>query len=611
MRYFAGAGITFVFCVFAALAVPAALRDDLFYRSDIYSMSLVLSVAALTLFAPAALVGLGLSRLPTKTAALVGRAAAYVAAIGIIDIFLALALLYLVGVLNWAWLTKLVKHPIIAIAVCALPAAAIVYLHKDKAGMIARVKHVGCLALVAAPILVAYALTSARISTVAKASRPNDGRHLALVILDGWPSQHLHSYNPDAPPNAFDKVLEKAAVFLGAYTSAGWTSAYFGTFHNGNPRVVAGEKRKRPPTASLGAHLQKLGVGTRFMNFHRNGIPEGSNAHRTDHKGLRSYFLTENFAWFPRLFGLEYHLCLSGPAMTQNLKPPFANRLFALANPAAAHDRRNILTELLMPELRNLRDRHRNSFTLFHASWNELGNHPEFEKLVLPGAQKIENEKSGSFPAEKIRANDYRYGPDLEPVVASRRKTTRSLAHRQGAYLEEFFSALHADPVLKNTVVVLTADHGSIYGKGRVWYGFHPNREVVRVPFFVIGSNSQGRHSQLFSTPAVTKAVSEFYTSEARGEFMPAGVNNGPVFSLTLNSDVQKEWFLVATYPRKAYWMNLHPKGPGETMHIRIDGYRETVVERSTGIPSQLAATRQDLLKLFGIKPDEVHPSFR
>ncbi len=409
MRTFGWIGLTYLYAVFVVAALPAPLGDFLFYRSDIFSLSIFVFAAALVIFPILGAIAFALSRLPEKARHMAGRWTALIAAVGIVDIFLAMFTLYLVGVLNWKWLNYLIKHPVIALAVCILPAAIIIYKQADKNGLIERVKHVGCLALVLAPLLIGYSILSSPDLTGSRAAGTKNERHLVFIVLDGWPSQYLHAYNPEAPASVFDEVLNDARVYLGAQTSAAWTGAYFGTLYNGDTLVVEGDKRRRRATKSLGARLQAHNVGVRFMNFHRNGIPDSSSAHRSDHKGLRSYFLTEKYYWVPSALGLDYHLTLAGPAIAQNFSWFVPRALFDWLNQMpkpAQKKKKSALMDVLMPELRRIRQHHDKSFTLFHSSWNTVGSGGAVDLSQIPKAQAI-TAPPGDAKA-KIRANDYR-----------------------------------------------------------------------------------------------------------------------------------------------------------------------------------------------------------
>lgn len=616
MRTLGWVGLVYLYAVFAVAGFPALLHDRLFYRSDIFSLSVVVLAASLIVFPIVGLIAFALSRLPERARRLTGRWVAFIAAVLIVGIFLALFMIYLGGVLNWTWLNHFIKNAaIFVLGGCLLPAGVIIYMQSDKDGLIERVKHVGNFTLVMALLLIGYSVLSSHWPAGESARGSEKGRHLAFIVLDGWPGQYLHAYNPEAPANAFDEVLGDARVYLGAHTSFPETHVYFGTLYNGDTQVSAGAYRRLRSTKSLGARLQARNIGVRFINFHRNGIPASSAAHRSDHKGLHSYFLTERYYWIPQALGLDYHIVLSGPAISKNFKSSLPRALFEAANPSAYSERENVLTEVLIPELRRLRQKHRRSFTLFHSAWAGLGRNSEkIGRFDLLGAQKVDPNETAKLRVHEIRANNWRYGPKLEPLVELQRQIVAIKILRQGKLLREFITALRADPILSDTVVVLTADHGTIYSKGRLWYTYHPNREVIRVPLIVFDSGRKGKDGQLLTTPDLSRAIDNFFVrTKTSPRFEPTALADPPALTLTRNADLHKEWFLVATYPDKAYWINLHPDGPGKTMEmkIEIDGYRQTEIARFDGAPPELAMVMKDILRSFGIDREVVHKAFR
>ena len=617
MRTLGWVGLAYLYAVFAVAGFPALLNDYLFYYSDIFSLTVFVLAASLFVFPIVGLIAFALSRLPERARRLTGRWVALIAAVVIIDIFLALFAFYLIGIMNWTWLNKFTNNPTIAAILvlggCLLPAGVIIYMQSNKDELIERVKHVGSFALVMAVLLIGYSVLSSPGPAGMSARGSEKGRHLVFIVLDGWPTQFLNAFNPEAPTNAFDEVLGDARVYLGAHTSFPHTHQFFGTLYNGDTKLLGGDWRRFRSTKSLGARLQARNIGVRFMNYHRSGIPDSSAANRSDHKGLRSYFLTERYYWIPRALGLDYHIALSGPSMAKSFKWFLPRALSKAANPTPYSDRENVLTDILMPELRRMRQKHRQSFTLFHSAWARLGRNSEISRTVgLPGAQKIDPNETATLPVDEIRANNYRYGPELEPLVKIERQIAAAMIIRQGKLLREFITALRADPILSDTVVVMTADHGTMYSKGRLWYSYHPNRENVRVPLVVFDPGMKGKDDQLLTTPALSKAIDKFFVPpNTSPRFEPIASAGPPVFTLIRHANKFKEWFLVATYPDKAYWINLHPDGPGTTLEMKIDGYRQTAIAKFDGPPPELAMVMKDILRSFGLDRKNIHKAFR
>lgn len=605
-------GLVYLYCILVIIGLPGLFGDYLFYHSDIFSLSVFTLAAAFVIFPAVGAVAYAISRAPRKISRLAGEWAPLVAITGIVDIFLGYLLLFLVVWLNWDWLNHIIIHPVIALAVCVLPAAILVLKHTDKSGLIERTKHIGIFSLIGAPLLIGYSVFSAQARLQEPVREKPSQHHLVLIVLDGWPSQFLHAYNPDAQLTPFDDALAEGRVYLGAHTSAAWTAGYFGTLYNGNTRIIGGDKRYNPVDESLGARLQADKIRVRFFNYHRNGIPDSSAAHRSDHEGLRSYFLSERYDWIPQSLGLEYHVALSGKSISKNFGWFLPRWVYGLANPTSARADKNLLVEVLIPHLRRNRNEHTSSFTLFHTGWKSLGNSSDVSVSKLPDAQKITQDEDTDFPVEKIRRDNYRYHPSLEPLVRIERSKIATQALRLGYGLGQFLKTLKADPELADTVVILTADHGRIYAKGRLWYGYHPNREVVRIPLFVFDSEPGGESRQMLATPGLTGAINRFFTrANTSRRFEPAEESKGPAYSMTLRADVQKEWFLIASYPGKSYWINLHPKGTGQSRELTHQDYVQTEVARFDGPPPELAPELGTILKSFGLEEEMVHSAFR
>ena len=240
----------------------------------------------------------------------------------------------------------------------------------------------------------------------------------------------------------------------------------------------------------------------------------------------------------------------------------------------------------------------------------------EEARAQLPRAQEIAGiENIARDATQTIRDNDYRYGPELEPLAEKhRRGLTLSMADL-GVHLTDFMAALAADDTLRDTVVIVTADHGSMYAKGRFWYGFHPNEEVTRVPLLIFNAGRTGRDDRLVGTLDIGASVLGFFglarESESGHSVLAPGPGRARTHTLTLRSDRNKEWFLVLSEAARKYRVNLHPGGRGETATLRLDGYDETPVAETIGPPEGLAGEIAAAVRGYGIDPAEIHPALR
>ena len=301
------------------------------------------------------------------------------------------------------------------------------------------------------------------------------GRHLLLVVLDGFPASYLNRYNPETSPTAFDAAIEDAMVYTEMRTSTPYTSAYFSTLYTGfvNPEEARGNLFER---------LQRANVGVQLIAYHRNGFPEGTLANIGLYRGLRSALLSHNFDWIPRMLGLDYHL-----ALWYRPSGIVGKSLLRNVNQTLNSDIHNALTRILMPQLRNSHAHSERTFTVFH-----IGHNFRFSRVAdsLPRAQFSDQDESAMI--KRIRELDYRYEPSIEEFAATVRERERVNVEAVGEDLKGFMEQLLLDPLLDDTVVMVTADHGTMNSKGRFWYGFHPNEEVIRVPLILWDGKSHG-----------------------------------------------------------------------------------------------------------------------
>ena len=58
--------------------------------------------------------------------------------------------------------------------------------------------------------------------------------------------------------------------------------------------------------------------------YHRSAVPEGTDYGINDYKGLRSFYLTDNFEFIPKFMNLDYHLINStSNSISKKLKYSF------------------------------------------------------------------------------------------------------------------------------------------------------------------------------------------------------------------------------------------------------------------------------------------------
>lgn len=618
MRKIAGVGPLGVLALSAILVVVGfhvAMGDYLLFHSDFLSLGVYIGGMALAVTALLAIPSALLFLTPHGLRARLYRLWALGLAVAIVTTFIMVAVAILGSVLEFAPIKRLVRYPFYLLAICGLPGAAAVVLHRKRAALVARVERLGLLSLAA--IVVAVGMT-AGLGRTNGAGAPGAaigaGKHLVLLVLDGLPAQYIRAFSPAARPSAWDTVLGPALVFDGMRTTAAWTSAHFGALYTGRLEVVEGGRGAGERYGTFLRRLQREGVAIRWLSYHRSGMPEGSNAHLNDYSGLRSYLLTQNYTWIPEFLGLGYHVALSSPAIAQNLTSDAAKAVFGLLNVRGIRQTENALVDFLLPELKKLRRRSTNSFSMFHIGWDWVGRTDDRDVAGLPHAQEGLDRVSTKQAIAQIRERDYRYDPELEPFAAQKRRMVAIKMAVLGKRLAEFTAALDEDESLRDTSVIITADHGTMYRHGRFWYGFHPSEQVIRVPFAMLNVGRSGTDQRAFSTPDLTRSILDFFgvVGAASGALSMFGDRaHEEVASLTLASDKSNEWFLVILRQGLKYQVNLHPKGRGETAVLEVNGFEETLVDEIIGPPPEISGLIGRYLARFGIDKDRVHPVYR
>lgn len=487
--------------------------------------------------------------------------------------------------------------------------------HGDRRGIVDRVL---LLARVAAPLgLVAFAalLGNAKLQA-ASTGDTGEPKQVVMIVLDGWPAQYLRAFNPAASPKPVDALLADALVLSNMRTSTAWTNAYFGTLYSGTPRLAFADVKARLRDQLRGdvalsgrnllSVLQALGVNTRWMVGHRNAVPEASAAAVTSYNGFRSVFLTPRHAWLFDAVGLSYNLILPVSSNRSIKAGQRRSLLFDLLNPREKPD--NVLTAYLLPEMRRMQRRHPRSFILFHVDW-KIGS------AKLPAAwDESAADRSPKKVAKKIRQRDYRYRADQEWYAAwTREKTDRTMAV-VGDKIAAFHARLVEEGLLDGTLLILTADHGSIFSKGRFWYGYHPSEEVLRVPFVVINGGRSGTDDRMFDTVDIPHSIIALFGDAAplddRAVSIFGDATKPVSASMTLRSNKNAEWYLAIYKVDEKFLFNLHPEGDGASQRLSVEDFDTAVVESGDGVVASVESELRRAFTEFGLVGQPVHAEF-
>jgi len=110
----------------------------------------------------------------------------------------------------------------------------------------------------------------------------------------------------------------------------------------------------------------------------------------------------------------------------------------------------------------------------------------------------------------------------------------------------------------------VTADHGKIFDRGKIWYGFHPDEEVVRVPLLILGLESGKQDDRYAETIDLTQTILErFGVTEKLSPNAFSILGPDPrkllVSSITNACYSRKEQFLVVYRGNLKYVINIYP----------------------------------------------------
>ncbi len=431
-------------------------------------------------------------------------------------------------------------------------------------------------------------------------------RHAALLVLDALPVQALQSFNPATPLSKLDEVLANGTLWDRVYSWNPWTHAWFGTLYNGrshwqNEKGVMQKPLRSDP--NLFGLLAEADVRSRWVVFHRNGSCEGSAGHTTGYPGVRSHLLGPGLAWLPAVLGVDFHLMLSSDSPTEKFTGnPVRRLIFSLFNPVGPQA--NVFMETLLPELKRLRRNSSNSLLVFHVRWDHTG-----ATAFQPVLRTLED----SRVAENIRRHDYAYAiSDSDAVVFAQeiREGFRDEMNLLGARLAAFLQALNEDSNLKNTDIFLTSDHGTVADDGKIWYGYHTDERVVRIPFAHL-TGAPKRPDGMFFTPDIPATFLDWFEAEGSlglGRSLLRHQGRDSLFCLALNSETRKSWPLALYRRDWKFEINIHPQSDLTWAQGRIQGMHFHTEESGSGLPSEMAPFVGTALHSLGVPRGNLHP---
>jgi hypothetical protein len=315
-------------------------------------------------------------------------------------------------------------------------------------------------------------------------------KHVVFVVIDGLPPKLLNSYKPSLPETEFDIAARQGRLFERAYTERTYTNGFYALIWNGFDDA----------SEALITQANRGGRKSKWVSFHANGIPDTSIP---DYEGLRSGLLTENYRWLPQLLGLDYNVFLAWPSTRLST---LATVVDAMNDPL---DEEYLWDEVIPQEIAINQAAGERTLTNIHITLNRhsvqaqqlgLEEDPDILELVSHAA-----------------AEGYTYPPDMAENVEKYAEVYKQRIDWYGKRIMDLWSWMQATGRDRETVMIVTADHGSILERGMLWYGPHPVQEVMRVPLVVYGVPA-GRVAAPVSTRDVSATMTDVLGISGIGE---------------------------------------------------------------------------------------------
>jgi hypothetical protein len=373
------------------------------------------------------------------------------------------------------------------------------------------------------------------LSVYARLPSGNGDKHVVMIVIDRLSPNNLSFYNPDAAPTpGFDKVARESLAFTRMHTNRTYTHGFFGIFYGGR------KSAKQQGSNNLVNILRKNSVLFKWIGYHGNGL---ADTHGVKYDGLRGSLLNQHFYWLPALLGIPYHFFWYDGRYSRGKKiTDTGDWILDKSHNALGGDRLSLYDDLAMDEIKRAQSFNKSSFVILYTDESaELDPSPPWCADNSPRC-KIE---------KRVDRRHYTYEPrDAEWVKSEEEAYTRRVELATDG-LERFYEKFKKAGLDKDTMLIVTADHGSIYGKKRIWYTYHAEEEVTRVPFLLHWGNKVGVDTRLVESIDITQTILDFFGIEK--SLTPEAISllgdktKTYTTSLTRRSDTMDE-FLLAVY---------------------------------------------------------------
>lgn len=388
------------------------------------------------------------------------------------------------------------------------------------------------------------------------AAAPGKKQNAILIVIDGLSTKNLSTYNPEAHSPFFDEIAAQSVVYTNIRSNFAFTSGFFYSLYSGRKDWI---DHSRDKGKGLLAVLQDAGVNTRWLVFNNNGVPDSHNfPHDFPYKGLRSAFLTAGTAWLPRLVGMDYNIFLLSGAPSSRGKPmgPREDALYRQMAKLSGDSYLSPLENIAIDEIEALREDERPYFLIIHLPPNALTFFTQDQRLWQFGEHNI-----WAFEPDDLKQN---FDLHLQ-------EGTRSLL--------KFFNTLSEKGWDRDTLAMVTSDHGRIFEKKKINYVWYNDEAVARVPFLLRSNQRTGRDDRLGETIDITETVLEHFGVDHR--FSPRAVSllsnerKTRVTTFAHTNILAREWLLNIYEDGHRYALNLFP-AHFKVRKERFTGYYDT-----------------------------------
>jgi arylsulfatase A-like enzyme len=383
--------------------------------------------------------------------------------------------------------------------------------------------------------------------------------NLIFIVLDGLSTRYINTYTPGEKTPDMNAVAAQSMVYTNIRTNHTHTFGYFNTIYSGHKGF---DPDNRLPEPGLLHRLQKANVNTRWISYHNNGVPDVR--HQRYH-GLRSAYLTGYLSWLPRFLNIDYNvfelLNESGRGRHMGYRQSGLNRLMLEMQGKSFL---NPLKNSFIEEIENLRSDSRPFFVVNHLPPDALTSQdlsPNLWELEEDDFQPTD--QLTEIRRKILKERQYTYLKEDEWAVRKFENSFRHQVTRAATSLSRFIEVFKQKGWDKDTCLIITADHGKMFSKGKYAYGYHNDEEVARVPLYILCNGKTGVDSRLGESTDVAQTVLDYFNIEqplnpnARSLLSDEG--KPYVTTLTGISFRRKEQFLNVYSNGFKYVFNLHP----------------------------------------------------